>query len=202
MKLSLVVLNEGSSKEKAIPITRVPFVIGRDPKCHLRPGSPIVSHRHCAIEIRNDQVVLVDFGSTNGTFVNDQRVDKELELQDHDRLKVGPILFEVRFAKTPSVDQRTPLPPSKTTADAPTDDEAIAAVLLSAQDDGTSTAEVPVDQAGIPTGSTAVLQIAGAPAEQSETGKKDESKEEKKKLEDTSSAANQILMKYLRRPRK
>lgn len=94
MKLSLVVAS-GVHEGKAIPITTPQFVIGRDEQCQLRPASPAISKRHCALMVRGGQVYVRDFGSTNGTFVNGQLVEGEVELFDHDLLKVGPLEFRV-----------------------------------------------------------------------------------------------------------
>ena len=76
MKLSLVVAS-GLHAGKAIPITVPQFVIGRDPQCQLRPASSAISKRHCAIFVRGKEVFIRDFGSTNGTFVNDKLVEGE-----------------------------------------------------------------------------------------------------------------------------
>jgi predicted component of type VI protein secretion system len=94
MKLSLVVAS-GVHEGKAIPITTPQFVIGRDEQCQLRPASPAISKRHCALMVRGGQVFVRDFGSTNGTFVNGQLVEGEVELFDQDLLKVGPLEFRV-----------------------------------------------------------------------------------------------------------
>ena len=67
MKVSLVVMNPGKTQGHAIPITLSQFIIGRDPQCNLRPASPDISKRHCAILIKNGKVTLRDFDSTNGT---------------------------------------------------------------------------------------------------------------------------------------
>lgn len=94
MKLSLVVAS-GVHEGKPIPITTPQFVIGRDEQCQLRPASPAISKRHCALMVRGGQVFVRDFGSTNGTFVNGQLVEGEVELFDQDLLKVGPLEFRV-----------------------------------------------------------------------------------------------------------
>jgi pSer/pThr/pTyr-binding forkhead associated (FHA) protein len=94
MKLRLVVAS-GVHEGKAIPIMTPQFVIGRDEQCQLRPASPAISKRHCALMVRGGQVFVRDFGSTNGTFVNGQLVEGEVELFDQDLLKVGPLEFRV-----------------------------------------------------------------------------------------------------------
>jgi pSer/pThr/pTyr-binding forkhead associated (FHA) protein len=122
MKLSLLVLTPGKGEGKVIPITLPQFLIGRDPQCNLRPASPVISKRHCAVILRDSQAFLRDFDSTNGTFLNDQPVKGEVELKHDDRLKVGPLEFLVRLVPTAAaapVDQPTPVPPLKAAAAAP-----------------------------------------------------------------------------------
>src|SRR6266851_4405182 len=99
MKLSLVVA-EGVHKGKAIPIPVAQFVIGRDEGCQLRPSSAAVSKRHCAIEVKDGKVFVLDFGSTNGTFVNDQPVAGETEVKDGDKVVVGPLVFQIKLEES------------------------------------------------------------------------------------------------------
>src|SRR3954466_4610239 len=110
MKLSLVVLSEGKVSGQAIPIKLPQFLIGRDPQCHLRPASPVISKRHCALITRNGKVFVRDFESTNGTFVNDVRVENQRELKNNDVLKIGPVVFKVQLEVPVAVDKPTPLP--------------------------------------------------------------------------------------------
>ncbi len=113
MKLSLEVLTEGKQKGKILPITLSQFLIGRDPQCHLRPASPLISKRHCALLQRDGKIYVRDFDSTNGTFVNEQQVKGEVELKNNDHLKVGPIAFNVVVQTGASVSRPTPPPPTK-----------------------------------------------------------------------------------------
>jgi pSer/pThr/pTyr-binding forkhead associated (FHA) protein len=205
MKLSLIVLVAGPTNGKAIPITRSPFLIGRDPKCHLRPSSALVSNCHCSLQIRGGRVFITDLGSRNGTFINDERVTQEQELKNDDRLLIGPLAFGVRLESSVSVDQPTPLPPSKP---AVSEDDTIAEVLLSTQDDGTPVIHSgPVDSSGVPVGGTEVLNTQTVPVPtqtQADTGSatKAETKKDAKGSGNTQSAAEEILKRYLRRPRK
>jgi hypothetical protein len=45
MKLSLIVLTPGKMEGKTIPIRLPQFLIGRDPQCHLRSASSLISKR-------------------------------------------------------------------------------------------------------------------------------------------------------------
>jgi pSer/pThr/pTyr-binding forkhead associated (FHA) protein len=72
------------------------FVFGRGPECHVRPNSELVSRQHCLLRVRNDGHLSVrDLGSANGTLVNGDRVLGERELNDGDKLQVGPVVLEV-----------------------------------------------------------------------------------------------------------
>jgi predicted component of type VI protein secretion system len=207
MKLSLVVMTPGKTEGKVIPITLSQFVIGRDPQCHLRPASALISKRHCALLVRDGKLFLRDFDSTNGTFLNDQAVKGEVEVKNGDRLKVGPLLFGIKAEATATLPVNRPTPPpapKAAEAGEGHDDDSIAAMLLSLQDD--SSTDSRSASGDVPEGST-VMDLkapdmptdAGAPA----AVEKDKEKDKKKAPGDgnTSSAAKAILEKYMKRPR-
>ena len=73
--LKVVVVAE-SGDERSVPIEMVPFVIGREPDCDLVLEDARVSRHHAQIEVLDDgRVILRDLGSSNGTFVGEQRID-------------------------------------------------------------------------------------------------------------------------------
>lgn len=98
MQVKLKVL-DGASAGRELPVPGPEFVIGRSEECHLRPKSDMVSRRHCSLVIRDGQVILRDFGSKNGTHVNEQRVEGEKALEPNDVLRIGPLKFGVLFDK-------------------------------------------------------------------------------------------------------
>ena len=55
-----------------------------------------MSSHHARIEIRPEGVWVVDLDSTNGTFVNGQRVSGDRSLRKGDRLQVGSTVLEMR----------------------------------------------------------------------------------------------------------
>jgi len=202
MKLSLMVLSEGKARGQSIPITLQQFLIGRDKECQLRPASQMISKRHCAVLMKAGKAFVRDFGSTNGTFVNEEPVKGERELNHDDLLKVGPLQFRVVVELTPPVNKPTPPPPKSSGG---TDDDAVAAMLLSLQDEGgAAPAGAPVDGDGVPSGTTVHMPspVAGeTPAEgESKPGDKKEPPK-KKESGNTAEAAAAILEKYTRRQR-
>lgn len=110
MKVSLVVAS-GVHQGKVIPIVGPQFVIGRDPGCQLRPASQAVSKQHCAVLVRDGKVYLKDFGSTNGTVLNDGVVKgEERQLANNDAVQIGPLDFTVRIEPTVAPPDATPFP--------------------------------------------------------------------------------------------
>ena len=78
--------------------------IGRAEECDLSfPEDGSISRVHARLDKDGDDWLLVDLGSTNGTFVNGAEVDNS-ELQTGDRLQVGSALVEVTVGKTNEAD--------------------------------------------------------------------------------------------------
>jgi len=103
MNASLVVV-EGRPLGAIIPLGPGRLLIGRDDRCQLRPKSPTVSLFHCALTRQGDRLTVLDLGSSNGTLVNDQflQKDESQRLVDGDRLQVGQLIFRVRAAADPA----------------------------------------------------------------------------------------------------
>lgn len=79
--------------EKVYPVVdRV--TLGRGPDSLLRLDDPSVSRRHAVVFFRHGHIMLEDQGSTNGTFVNGERIDKA-ELKNGDRLRLGRVYVRV-----------------------------------------------------------------------------------------------------------
>ena len=85
----------GRHHGRVIPLATKKFLIGREQDCHLRPNSELVSRHHCVFAVDDFSVHVRDLGSTNGTFVNDQRVRGEVLLNSGDRIRVGKLDFEL-----------------------------------------------------------------------------------------------------------
>ncbi len=94
MEVKLKVLTgKNSGKAISVPVKR--FLIGRANDCHLRPKSDAISRNHCAILVSDDEVVVRDLNSRNGTFLNGESVNGDQVLVTGDVLKVGKIEFEL-----------------------------------------------------------------------------------------------------------
>jgi anti-anti-sigma factor len=113
-----LIVARGRAQGQAIEIKGKRFVIGRDPRCQLRPNSETVSRVHAIIEIRDGKVFVRDYGTKNGTIIAGRTLrGEEAEAHDGDSLQVGILGFSVQILP------RVGMP-------SPADDEALASWLI------------------------------------------------------------------------
>jgi len=134
--------HKGARKE--FTLQDQPQIIGRSPEADIRIPVSDVSRSHCEVAVRGKKIVIRDLGSSNGTFVNDQRVS-EAALKAGDRVRIGPVLFTVQIdgvpAKIAPPGPAGPVP--KAASDAPTRVAAPTAAL-----DSTSVSRAAAGEAG------------------------------------------------------
>jgi FHA domain len=75
-----------------IPLSQTQaLTIGREPDATMFINHPIVSRHHAMISYANGCYLLSDFGSRNGTFLNDKRLEpyRAHILRPHDKIRIG-----------------------------------------------------------------------------------------------------------------
>jgi adenylate cyclase len=71
--------------------------LGRSVANTIVVESPKVSRRHALIHLQNiGELWLIDFGSSNGTFLNKRRIHHPIQLSDGDQITIGDQVFKVR----------------------------------------------------------------------------------------------------------
>jgi pSer/pThr/pTyr-binding forkhead associated (FHA) protein len=70
------------------------IVIGRSSELEMVLIEDMVSRRHAAITVNGDELTIADVGSTNGTFVNGEKV-KRARLKEGDRVLIGTSIMKV-----------------------------------------------------------------------------------------------------------
>ena len=75
--------------------------IGRAPRADFIVDANLVSRLHCRVAAGASELEVVDLDSTNGTFVNGQRVARA-RLTDGDRLGVGNVELVISRARAES----------------------------------------------------------------------------------------------------
>jgi pSer/pThr/pTyr-binding forkhead associated (FHA) protein len=68
--------------------------VGRTAPADFVLPAALVSRLHCRLEASDDSLTVVDLDSTNGTYVNDRRVERA-PLRSGDRLRVGRVELTV-----------------------------------------------------------------------------------------------------------
>lgn len=68
--------------------------IGRATRADFVVDAGLVSRLHCRVSAGTTELEVVDLDSTNGTYVNGQRVERAL-LKDGDQLGIGRVTFTV-----------------------------------------------------------------------------------------------------------
>lgn len=70
--------------------------IGRSSSCAIRPDDTYISQVHARVAPRGEGWVVEDMGSTNGTYLNQRRVQVPTGIEPGDRIRVGKTVLEVR----------------------------------------------------------------------------------------------------------
>lgn len=92
---AFVVMEPRAKRGEVHPLSDV-ITIGRvEDNTMVIDDDSFISSHHARLEIRPDGVWLVDLKSTNGSFVNGQRVSHEKSLRKGDRIQVGSTVLEM-----------------------------------------------------------------------------------------------------------
>ena len=92
------------------------FLFGRLPECHCcLPDDSLISRRHFLVEMNPPDARIRDFGSLNGTYVNDSKIGSrekgetpeqgqkrkypEVDLKDGDTIRAGDTMFSVNIER-------------------------------------------------------------------------------------------------------
>ncbi|MCA9184017.1 MAG: FHA domain-containing protein [Planctomycetales bacterium] len=113
---------------------RLPTIIGRGEQARVKIRNARVSRRHCELYDFDGQLAVRDLDSSNGTFVNGQRISGPTFLAEGDQLTVGPITLKAISAILPDIrvdddDRPSADKPSKPKATPDADDLPIAAIV-------------------------------------------------------------------------
>ena len=99
MKVSLVMFKEDGQQKTFDLDART--IVGRKDDCDLRIPLEQVSRRHAMLMVTDKTVTIRDLGSSNGTYVNNERVTEQ-DLAPGDRVVIGPVVFTVQVNGQPA----------------------------------------------------------------------------------------------------
>jgi pSer/pThr/pTyr-binding forkhead associated (FHA) protein len=91
----VVVHDPDSPKPRTVRLSgSVP--IGRGDACAIKLSDTYVSQMHARLYGQDGGWFVEDLGSTNGTFLNDRKVDRPMQIHAGDVVKVGKTVLELR----------------------------------------------------------------------------------------------------------
>ena len=74
---------------------KLPTIVGRSGQAALKVRTSVVSREHCPLFEKNGSLFIEDLHSSNGTFVNEEKITEATKMATGDFLKVGPVTLEV-----------------------------------------------------------------------------------------------------------
>ena len=92
--MALVVRSPLSAQGERHPLADA-LTIGRSPECDIIIDDSYSSQAHARLYRDGSQQLLEDLGSTNGTYLNRQKVDNATAVRLGDFVQVGSTVFEV-----------------------------------------------------------------------------------------------------------
>ncbi|MEW5959815.1 MAG: FHA domain-containing protein [Chloroflexota bacterium] len=108
-----LVVHAGPLAGKGFPIVREVLTFGRDPDNDIMLDDSEVSRHHARLLQEDDQIILEDLGSTNGTLVNGKPIVGRHVMQPADIISIGASVFGVRGFAAPTTIGVTQVSPKK-----------------------------------------------------------------------------------------
>ncbi|MEU2614924.1 FHA domain-containing protein [Micromonospora sp. NPDC007271] len=111
--MPLLTVSGGAMRGLSFRVGRDPQVIGRAPTADIVLADPHLSRRHATVQLTADGTWLTDLGSTNGSWLNDERVTGSVQLTDGDVIRLGRTdlrYFDPGVARTDPVGMSFGLP--------------------------------------------------------------------------------------------
>lgn len=108
---------DGQGRDASVDLSPSGSFLGRAVDCIVRTEDAMVSRKNCRIALLDGRWVVEDLGSSNGTFVNEARIQRQV-LRHADVIRCG--LLQVRFVETADAKPQQPgRPPTLIDAPAP-----------------------------------------------------------------------------------
>lgn len=95
--MARLVVEAGADKGMVYPLTQPVSTMGRSVSNTIQIIDRRMSRHHAEILLENNEFLLKDLGSRNGTYLNEQRVEGTIALNNGDRIRVGEtvVVFEL-----------------------------------------------------------------------------------------------------------
>ena len=93
---------KSGGQTREVPLDGRDIAIGRSPTCDVMlEDDQLVSRRHALLRYNGSEYTIVDLGSSNGTFLNEEETHEETSLRDGDLIGIGE--YEILYSKSAPV---------------------------------------------------------------------------------------------------
>jgi pSer/pThr/pTyr-binding forkhead associated (FHA) protein len=93
---SRLVITDGARAGQELPLGREPLTIGRSGESGLIVRDDYTSTHHARLLLWNDEWMIQDLDSTNGTYLDGKRVNVPTQVPLNTPIKIGSTTFELR----------------------------------------------------------------------------------------------------------
>lgn len=97
-KYGIEVLSVGENsnlEEGSILLLNGVITIGRKEGNTIRLTEPYASGNHAKIVVKNNEILIEDLNSTNGVFINEEKVNGYAKIRANDKIRIGSAIFKV-----------------------------------------------------------------------------------------------------------
>ncbi|WIB60262.1 FHA domain-containing protein [Curtobacterium sp. MCLR17_007] len=91
-----LVITEGAREGMEMPLGRGPITVGRSSESNVVIRDDYTSTNHARLELQPSGWVVIDLESTNGTFVDGQKVTAPVTVAERTPITIGTTTFELR----------------------------------------------------------------------------------------------------------
>lgn len=91
-----IVVTEGPLAGMTLPLRSSGVLIGRNPECTLVLDDDYASGRHAKISQNGEGWAVEDLASTNGTYLNDEKLTRPQSVDIGSQLRIGKTVIEFR----------------------------------------------------------------------------------------------------------
>lgn len=98
--LAWLIVKEGHRRGQLYPLREDETLLGTEARCDIALSDEAVSRLHAKVRVAKDgELQVTDFDSTNGTFVNGERISATTTIQENDEIRVGTTVLVLKTLK-------------------------------------------------------------------------------------------------------
>jgi len=97
----MLILFKETGERKDFPLKPGKTIIGRKEDCDLRIPLAEISRKHAMIMVDEKSVTIRDMGSSNGTYINNQKISEQ-EISAGDHIVIGPVVLTAQIDGQPA----------------------------------------------------------------------------------------------------